>query len=468
MSAAAPQVAIAGGGLAGMSAAVALAAEGYRVTLIEKRSALGGRAGSYLDAATGEWIDNCQHVLMPCCTNLLDFYERIGVRDKIRFHSEIPFIDARGRVSLLRSSRLPAPLHCAPSFLGLKFHSLSDKLRIGRGLAALVALGRSGAAGTGTALEWFRAHGQSNRAIRDFWELVLVSALNENVERAALAYAAKVFLEAFLAHPRGWWLGVPAAPLGTLYTDPVARFLRARGGALRLRTALERMGSRDGGVVLELGGGERLSADRVVVALPWHAAADVLPEEVPPQLRAALRDGFEPSPITGVHLWFDRAVTDLEFAALPGRQAQWFFNKTRNFGAEAGGGSYLQLVTSASRAWLDRAKHEVLELVLGELRQALPAAREARLLKSHVLKEPAATFSPTPESERFRPDVQTAVANLYLAGDWVRTGWPATMEGAVRGGYLAAEAILAADGRPRKLLVPDLAPSGLMRLLGPK
>src|SRR2546422_167276 len=131
---------------------------------------------------------------------------------------------------------------------------------------------------------------------------------------------------------------------------------RGGGGALRLRAALARMGRRGGGVVLELGGGERLTADRVVVALPWHAAADVLPEEVPPQLRAALRDGFEPSPITGVHLWFGRAVTDLEFAALPGRQAQWFFDKTRNFGAEAGGGSYLQLVTSASRAWLDRAK----------------------------------------------------------------------------------------------------------------
>jgi squalene-associated FAD-dependent desaturase len=456
-------VAIAGGGLAGMSAAVALATAGYRVALLEKRAALGGRAGSYLEPATGEWIDNCQHVLMPCCTNLLDFYERIGVREKIRFHSEIPFLDAGGRLSLLRSSSLPAPFHCAPSFLRLRFLSAGDKLRVARGLSALLMLARRGTTPAGTALDWFRAHGQNDGTIARFWELVLVSALNENLERASLAYAAKVFLEAFLAHPRGWWLGVPSCPLGALYDEPVARFLRDRGGELRLRTAVERVVAGGGRLELDLSGGERMTAERLVVALPWRAAAAVLPPELPEGLRTSLREGFQPSPITGVHLWFDRPVTQLEFAALPGKQVQWFFNKSRNYGA---GGGYLQLVTSASRSWMELTKAQVMEIALAELRDVLPEVRGAQLVESHVLKEPAATWSPTPESERLRPGARTPIANLFLAGDWVRTGWPATMEGAVRGGYLAAEAVLATDGRPAKIRAADLAPAGLMRFAG--
>jgi len=464
VSAGRDHVAVAGGGLAGMSAAVALAAEGFRVTLLERRTALGGRAGSHLDASSGEWIDNCQHVLMPCCTNLLDFYDRIGVRDAIRFHREIPFIDTAGRTSFLKASPLPAPLHCAPSFLALSFLSTGDKLRIARGLAALLALDRDAPAARTVALDWFRARGQTDRAIRDFWELVLVSALNETLDRASLHYAAKVFVDAFLSHPRGWWLGVPAVPLAALYGEPVARFLAGRGGEVRLRSTVVRLDLRSGSVAaVEIEGGGTLAVDAVVVALPWRASGELLPAGALSGVPAW--QTLEPSPITGIHLWFDRVVTQLDLAALPGCTIQWFFNKTPALGGGPDEGSYLQLVTSASRAWLDRTKGEILDAACGELAGVLPETRRARIRRALVLKEPLATFSPTPESEAARPGTRTGIDNLFLAGDWIRTGWPATMEGAVRAGYLAAEAVLEAAGRPRPVRVPDLAPAGLMRWL---
>lgn len=449
-----------------MSAAVVLSQEGYRVTLLEKRSALGGRAGSLLDAATGEWVDNCQHVLMPCCTNLLDFYRRIGAQDKIRFYSEIPFIDQRGRLSILRSSVLPAPLHCAPSFLGLKFLKTSDKLRIARGLVSLVLQGRKPAAADSIALDWFLRHGQNSRTIQNFWELILVSALNETLDRSSLRYVSKVFLDAFLSHPRGWWLGIPTVALSSLYGESLMRLLESRKGQVLLRTEAQKVVLGNGEVRhIALGNGERLEVDSAVVAVPWHAAARVLPENAFPEGVELLHPGLSPSPITGIHLWFDRVVTSLDFAALPGRQVQWFFNKTRTFQRSAEIGSYLQLVTSASRAWMDLNKNQILEIALRELAEVLPVTRGARVSKSHVLKEPMATFSPMPGSDSLRPGATTRIPNLFLAGDWIQTGWPATMEGAVRGGYLAAEALLKADGHPKKLLVPDLAPSGLARLM---
>jgi zeta-carotene desaturase len=296
-----------------------------------------------------------------------------------------------------------------------------------------------------------------------FWQLVLVSALNETLDRAALGYAAKVFVEAFLSNSRGWWLGIPAVPLGALYGDNLCRTLSRYGGTVRLRTQAEKVESdQSNALQVHLAGGERIDADKVIVALPWHAVSGLLPEgagapAVPDQELA-------PSPITGIHLWFDREVTDLEFAALPGRPIHWFFNKSRTHLRDPHGGSYLQLVTSASRDWMGRAKGHILDLALTELKQLLPAARSARVMRSSVLKEPAATFSPSPASEVLRPRVGTKLPNLFLAGDWVRTGWPATMEGAVRGGYLAAEAALESDGHPARLVAPPLPRSGLMKL----
>ena len=458
-------VAVLGGGLAGMSAAIALAQEGCRVTLIEKRAVLGGRAGSHVDATTGECVDNCQHVLMPCCTNLLDFYRRIGAREKIRFYPEIPFIESEGRVSFLRSCFLPAPLHCTPSFLRLPFLSLRDKWRISLGLVSLLFWREKGIE-NGSALDWLRARRQSQRSIEDFWQPVLVSALNEGVDKASIRYAAKVFLDAFLSHPRGWWLGIPSVPLSVLYGASLVSTLENHQGQVLLQREVRELAVRNGQIVsAALSQGENVRADAFVLALPWQAAPAVMPEEIRALAMGAALEKLDPSPITGVHLWFDRVVTHLAFAALPGKQVHWFFNKTRTFDGSSSTASYLQLVTSASRAWMGLTKSQILEIALRELQEVLPEARDARVLKSLVLKEPLATFSPSSENERFRPGPETTMRNLFLAGDWIQTGWPATMEGAVRGGYLAAQAVLRAQGLSRKILVPDLAPSGFMRFL---
>ncbi len=458
------QVAILGGGLAGMSAAVALAHEGYAVTLVEKRNGLGGRAGSQLDGKSGLYIDNCQHVLMPCCTNLLHFYDRIGVRDKIRFHSQIPFIESGGRVSTLRSSVLPAPLHCSPSFLSIPFLSLGEKFKIATALASVLRIDDSSPAMNQIALEWLRLHGQTPRSIQNFWEPIFISALNEELSRCSLRYVVKVLKDAFLSNRKGWWLGIPTVPLSRLYGEPVRLYLEARGGQVLLQTTVRHLKAHHDRVAeLTIQDGTTISPDFVVSALPWKPSGELLPEGALTREQAAGIAALDPSPIIGVHLWFDRIITNLEFASLPGKQVQWFFNKTRTF--ETGGGTYLQLVTSASRSWMDLGKSQILELALKDLREVLPSSEGAQIVRAHVLKEPMATYSPTPESEDQRPECTTRFANLYLAGDWLRTGWPATMEGAVRSGYTAAEAILKAEGRPIAPRPSDLPRSALSRLI---
>jgi squalene-associated FAD-dependent desaturase len=457
-------VAVVGGGLAGMSAAVALAVSGYRVTLIEKRAALGGRAGSQLDPATGEWIDNCQHILMPCCTNLLDFYRRIGVRDRIRFYSRIPFIDLQGRVSHLKSSPLPAPLHSLPSLLTVPFLGPREKFGAVRGLLSLWRLYWSHTVTGATAAEWLDRSGQSRRAVEMLWQPLLVSALNDTLDHVSASFAAKVVVEAFLSNSRGWWLGIPTVPLGVLYGEGVARALESRGGALLLRTELRKVEMSGGRAsALILAGGSRIEADDFLLAVPWFSAPQFVPVLPGPGARGTHPE-LESTPITGIHLWFGQPVTELDFAVLPGREVHWFFNKYRNYDAGEREGSYLQLVTSASRSWSGLGKQEILERALRDLRGILPRTRTAPITKARVLKEPAATFSPGPLSDSARPGVCTAVPNLYLAGDWIQTGWPSTMESAVRAGHLAANAILSSDGRQGDFLSPDLRPSGLLRL----
>ncbi|MBM3789664.1 MAG: FAD-dependent oxidoreductase, partial [Acidobacteria bacterium] len=306
VNSAAAHVTVVGGGLAGMSAAVALAPRGYRVTLIEKRPALGGRAGSLLDAASGEWIDNCQHILMPCCTNLLDFYRKIGVERRIRFHPEIPFLDSRGRLSRLYSSPLPAPLHCLPSFFALRFLSLRDKWRIAAGLRALRHLAEADESDGRSFLEWLRGKGQSARALAEFWQPVIVSALNEEPARVSAALAAKVFLEAFLSHPKGWWMGIPTVPLGLLYQEPAAGFLRSCGSEVLLRSdvlAVERLDGNRWAV--QLRDGPRIDSDKIVLAVPWHALPPLLSGSVRISMMLPPVENLKASPITGVHVWFD-------------------------------------------------------------------------------------------------------------------------------------------------------------------
>lgn len=442
-----PHVIVAGGGLAGMAAAAALGGAGWRVTLFEARGFLGGRAASYPVSPSeeaSETIDNCQHILLRCCVNLLDFYERLGVADRIRFHGEYHFIEPGGRISVLRAGHLPAPLHLAWSFSRLHFLSASSKLAIARGVAAIRREhGRRRDLDDITMLEWLKEKYQPREAIAHFWRPVLVSAVNAELEVMAAGHGLQVFYLSFLTRSDSYEMGVSSAPLGELYTSKAWDGLPQL--TVRLRSPIDRIqfeGQRVSGME---SGGVRETADYYVSALPFERL-----REAAPGLDLGL-SAFRHSPITAIHLWFDRPITSLAQAALVNRIIQWLFSKS--------GGRYVQLVVSASDALVGMSSNQVIELAMRELAEFFPQAREAVLEKARVIKELRATLLPVPGLEALRPASRTAFDNLFLAGDWTRSGWPSTMEGAVRSGYLAAEAVTQAAGEPRSFLLPDLVRS---------
>jgi zeta-carotene desaturase len=399
-----------------MAAAAALGSAGFEVDLHEARPFLGGRASSY-DVSPQEHVDNCQHVLLRCCTNLLDFYRRCGVLDKIRFYDQYWFVEPGGRVSDLK-----------PTWRSLsRFEALGwrDKLSIARGLRAMSRERRRRDLDDITFAAWLATQRQTEPAVRRFWRPIVVSALNEEHYRAAARPAFQVFLQGFLGGRDGYHMGLPATPLAELYRNPLPNI------RVHLRSALERLHPPDS------------SADFYVSAVPFERLADLVPGL---DLRL---DRFEHSPITGIHLWFDREITSLPQAALLDRTIQWIFRKSE---------THYHVVVSASRCLMPLSRQEVLDLTLRELREFFPTARQARLERAHVIKEARATFAPAPGVESARPGPQTNRPNLFLAGDWTKTGWPATMEGAVRSGYGAAEAICRAAGRPARFVL-DGGPS---------
>jgi zeta-carotene desaturase len=468
-----PTVAVAGGGLAGLAAACALSDKGIRVTLFEKRPFLGGRASSWEQPGTGEVVDNCQHVLFRLCTNLMEFYHRIGVANQIRWYDQMTFIEPGGRTSVMKSSPLPAPLHTAPSFLRFSFLNAADKLCIA---GALVPLTLTEQRDTGQSFQhWLDEHGQTKQAVDRFWRPILVSALSEELDLISISAAAQVVRES-MKSPAARRMGVPTVPLTDLY-NAAGDYIRARGGVLHFRRPVESFvtDSSQVRVRAKQQEGDRKDNpeelfDYLILALPFDNLDRILPEapESAP-IREKLRH-FETAPITGIHLWFDRQISDLDHAVLLDRTIQWMFHKSRlqPIRARAGAcaaGSYIELVVSSSKTLIDKSRSEIVDLALSEVREFFPAAREANLVKSTVIKELHATYSPRPGIDAFRPGAITAWPRVFLAGDWTATGWPATMEGAVRSGYLAAEAVACTLGRrDSSFLSPDLSATGFMRL----
>ena len=437
------EVIVIGGGLAGLAAAAALGGAGHSVNVLESRPFLGGRATSYEigNGEEAEFIDNCQHILLRCCVNLLDFYRRLGVEQDIAFSREFSFIEPGGRRSVLRAGMLPPPAHFLESFLKLSFLNFSEKLAVARAMRAIPRESKRVDLDRISMLGWLKEKRQPARAIELYWRQVLVSAINEELDRMAAAHGLQVFRLGFLARKDAYEMGIPAVPLGRLYGSEAWK--RLGNVELRLRSPVSRIVIEDGAVRGVIAGEEQVQGDFYVCALPFERVNAVAPEL---GLDVSM---FEHSPITGIHLWFDRPVTDLLHATLLDRTMQWMFNKHE--------GRYVQLVVSASRTLTEMPRADVIALALRELAEFFPAAREAKLEKAHVVKEIRATFSARPGLEAQRPGNRTHVPNLFLAGDWTKSGWPATMEGAVRSGYLAAEAVTGAAGAPKVFIRPDIA-----------
>ena len=449
-----------------MSAACALAEAGFVVRLVERRGYLGGRASSYLHPGVGEVIDNCQHVLFGCCTNLQGFYKRIGVEERIHWTSAMTMIEPGGRQSVLGPSWLTAPLHGLPRLLAAHAFTLADKVSLARAFRALM---KPVPADSNESLgAWLKRHGQTRGAVERFWRLVIASALNAEIDEIAMPYAAKVIRELFMNSAFAGSMGMSTAPLSELYA-PVAPYLEARGGAVLLNTSVEGaewdeelsqwvIQTRAGQVA-----SQALRSDFVVVALPFEGMAKLLPA-LPPAAGAAVLaaqiERHEHWPICSVHLWFDREITELDHAVLLDREIHWMYNQSR---LQDRGGNYIELVVSATRAFAALPRDQAIAQALGELAEFFPRVREAQLEKVALIKEVRATFGVPPGIDASRPGAISPWPNLFLAGDWVQTGWPSTMESGARSGHLAAEAICAAAGAPQKILDADLQPTGLMR-----
>lgn len=441
-----PRVAIVGGGLAGLSAAAALAGQALEVELFEARRRLGGRAASFDDLPSGQAIDHGQHVAMGACTALADLLRRAGLAGGLRRYRRIHFIGPDGRGHTLAALPwLPAPLHLLAGLLRLRLVSLADRWHIARTVAHWARQSERLLHSEQTAAKWLARQGASPQTIERFWAPLLTSALGEMLDRVAAHAGAFVCRHALLGSRWAHELYLPTCPLAELFDHRLGRWLEEKGVVLRRsRRVAVIEGAHGHASAMVLADGSRLAFHFVVLAVPWWQASRLLAGALRarlPEVDAASQ--LPAAPITAVHLWFDRPITPLAHAALVGRTTQWLFRPAPPSDA---GQHYCQVVISASHGLRGNPHSALVEHVCDELRQTFPQAQAARLLRSRVVTEPSAVFALHPGAEQLRPQQQTAVPNLVLAGDWTATGWPSTMESAVRSGFAAAGVILSRLG----------------------
>ena len=456
MSGASSSVLIVGGGIAGLSAAVRLAERGVKVTVLETRRKLGGRATSFKDVRSERVLDNCQHVVLGCCTNYLDFLSRLGAAEKIRWYDEQYWIEEGGRVSVIRPGPLPTPAHFGVSMLRSSLLTFGEANALGKCCAAILRTDRA-RWDDRTFGVFLREHGQTERVINRFWAPVVVSACNMEVDAVSAASALHVFQEGFLANRHAARIGVPSVPLVELY-ERAEEVITGAGGRVLLGAGVERIDAHAAVTTA----GERHEADTVICAVPVERVNRVINAELhASDPRFAPLDRFTHNPILGVHLEFDRNVMgELPHCVLVERGTQWIFRKND-------AGTYVHAVISAADAWVGLDEEEIAQRVVGDMRacEVSPAMRDAKLLRARAVKEKLATFAPAPGLNALRPGA-TGPSGVVLAGDYTDTGWPATMEGAARSGYAAAAAVL---GRPREeVVVRSLKVAVLSRMLGLK
>jgi zeta-carotene desaturase len=445
-----PDVIVVGAGCAGLAAATSFAERGARVLVFEARPNVGGRATAFTDPSTGERVDNGQHVLLGCYHDTFAFLDRIGARDRVQLQDRlaVDMIDGERRASRLSCPAWPPPLNLLGGVLrwsALGWRDRAAALHMGRALGASRA-GAGGSRHEETVREWLVRHHQTPRLIEMLWEPLALAALNQSIDAAAAVPFARVLDEMLRGGRWGASLAVPLTPLDQMYALPAVHYIARRGGEVRTSAAAtiacgsDRSGrGTDCSAARVTVRGETYTARRVICAVPWFALGDVL-VEVPSALGAVIEAARQTaaSPIVTVNLWFDRVVTDHTLVGLPGRTMQWVFDKRRVFGEQA---SHLSLVSSGAEKVVSKGNDELIALAVGEITDTLPAARQAVLRRAVVVREKHATFSVAPGQPR-RPQPRTPVAGMFLAGDWIDTGLPATIESAVRSGHLAASMAL--------------------------
>lgn len=437
-------VLVIGGGLAGLAAACRLAEAGAKVLVLEQRPYLGGRASSF--PFRGREVDVGEHLFMRCYSSYIDFLNRVGAREgthyRLQKQLDVP-VYREDRAGRLRGVPLPAPLHVLPALVGFNHLPLGDRLRVMRDGFRLLKSDRDGGAlEEETFYRWLCRRSQSDVTIENFWNLILTPALNADVREAAARWGMMVFQEAFLK-PHGADLGYSVRGLSRLL-DGAPGYLERRGGKIVL-------GRRVKGVTVENGRVSRVRtagseahayrADRYVSAVPPGRLLQILPERWAEHPFFAGTSRLRWAPIVNVNLWYDRPIVEMPFIAYAESPLQFLFNRTRLSG-DPEPGQHLCISLSAAWSYCRQSSEQLAQLFTEELGRLLPSAREARLQEHLVIKSREATFVPEPGAEARRPGPRTPIENLHLAGDWTRTGWPATMEGAVRSGENCARAML--------------------------
>jgi uncharacterized protein with NAD-binding domain and iron-sulfur cluster len=476
-------VVVVGGGVAGLAAATALAESGRRVLVLEARGELGGRATAFIDRETGELVDNGQHVLFGCYRETFRLLHRIGAEGNVRTQPslEVPYLDESGRRSVLRCPALPSPLHLVAGIFQWDALGWMDRLSVLRVAWPLLAARRAAfrlkaettgfnrpADATGftrttdatgverapvphhtpvvsafrrkeTVDDWLTRYGQRGRLREWLWEPLAVAALNQSPREASAEPFVTVLAEMFGPSRSDSSLVLPLKPLHEMYALPARRYLESKGSEVRLN-ALARIRINAGRIAGVEVRGEPVPVSQVVAAVPWFALEALMVGETAPIARIiAAASRMASKPIVTVNLWYDRAVMDDVFVGLPGREMQWVFDKRRAFGDAA---SHLSLVASGADALVGADNATLIALAAREVGASIPGARDATLKRGTVIREKHATFSLAP-GEPPRPGVATPVPGLVLAGDWIETGLPGTIESAAVAGHLAAASLLA-------------------------
>ena len=447
-------VVICGGGVAGLSAAVRLAQAGVKVTLVEQRQRLGGRASSVNDPKSDSVIDNCQHVVMRACTALLDLYGRLGVADQIQWSTTLHFADPEDPTAVyaLKPDDLPAPMHLLRPMMKFGLLSASQKFSVARAMLAVMQVGSSHRArshyNNQSFREWLDGQNQSADVVELFWSPIIVSACNEWPEHVAAGYAFQVLQDGLLAADDAYELGLALCPLADLY-DPAAKLIEDAGGTVHLGTTATGFAYADGAVTgLQLNTGETITGDHYVAAVPFDRLGGLLPDDLKnADERFGQLDALQVSPILGIHLYYrttnGRPVMEMPHVVLPERPVHWLFNKGAVDLPEHGQVQHVHAVISAAHDLVDESADDLAVMADAEVHRLFGTAHpELQRVHQRVIKEKHATFSIRPGIDAARPAVSGATANLLLAGDWTDTGWPATMEGAARSGYAAAAAVL--------------------------
>jgi squalene-associated FAD-dependent desaturase len=430
-------VAIVGGGFAGLSAATALAEQGRRVIVLEARPRLGGRASSFTDPATGERVDNGQHLLIGGYRETFTFLRRIGAGDAVALQArlEVEIVDRGGARSRLRSWPLPAPMHLLAGIMAWPALGWRDRLAAVRVAGAIREASHGGqpSGQRSTVREWLQHHGQTPRLIELLWEPLAVATLNESIDVAAPEPFVAVLARMFGTRRTDSALGLPTRPLDEMYAEPARRYLERRAGVVQVNMPAHIAADGDPAVTVR---GQSIACRAIVCAVPWYALPETITSAGPLAATLDAAALTPASPIVTVNVWFDRPVMETAFLGLPGRTMQWVFDTRALFGEDA---SHLSLVSSGASALVDRSNSDIVDAALAELREALPATRGATVRRAIAVREKRATFS-VARGLPSRPPTRTGVPGLFLAGDWIDTGLPATIESAVISGHAAAVA----------------------------